>query len=121
MKTLNIILVVSSILVLIGLFYSGIKEPVITGSSNTVIISLDTNTFKIEDDIIYILEGTVQEDILSNVTSEDNSPQTYRLTTSEGSNKSLDEIYEYDRLYILAENGVNEAYYTILYIDSLDW
>ena len=124
MKILNIILVISSALVLIGLFYSGIQddnqEPIITGSSNTVILSSDLSIFKIEENTIYILEGTIQEDILNNITSEDNSPQSYRITTSEGSDKSLDMIYEYDRLYIIAENGVNEAYYRILYTDSLD-
>ena len=121
MKILNIILVISSVLVLIGLFYNGIQdndqEPIITGSSNTVVLSLVTDILKIEDDTVYILEGSIQDDILNNITSEDGSLQAYRITTSEGSDKSLDEIYEYDRLYIIAENGVNEAYYRILYTD----
>ena len=113
------------VLVLIGVFYSVIQkddpDPIITGSSNTIVLSLDNNTLKFEDEIIYILDGTIQEDILNNIISEDNSPQSYRITTSEGSNKSLDKIYEYDRLYVVAENGVNESYYIILFIDSLDW
>ena len=112
------------VLVLIGVFYSVIQkddpDPIITGSSNTVVISLDTNTLKIESDTVYILEGTLQKDVLNNISSEDDTPQIYRITTNEGSNKSLDKIYEYDRLYVMAENGVNETYYTILYIDSLD-
>ena len=125
MKILNIILVICLILVLIGALYiknqDGDTEPIITGSSNTIVLSSDMNILRIEDDTIYILEGAIQEDILNNINSEDGSPQIYRVTTSEGSNKSLDEIYEYDRLYVMAENGVNEAYYIILYTDSLDW
>jgi len=111
------------VLALIGVFYSVIqdKDPIITGSSNTAVLSLDTNTLKIDDDTIYILAGTLQDDVLNNISSKDDTPQIYRITTSEGSNKSLDEIYEYDRLYVMAENGVSEAYYTILYTDSLDW
>ncbi len=124
MKIINVVLVIISILVLIGLFYNGIKkddtEPIITGSANTEVLSLDSAILKIEGDILNILEGTTQEDILNNVTSKDNSPQSYRITTSEGSDKSLDEIYEYDRLYVIAENGVNEGYYMIMYTDSLD-
>ncbi len=124
MKIANLVLIISFVLVLVGVFYNNTKgndeDPIITGSSNTIILSLDTNIFKIEDDIIYILEETIQEDILNNVKADDNSPQTYRITTSEGSNKSLDKIYEYDRLYVTAENGVNESYYVILYTDSLD-
>ena len=110
------------VLALIGVFYSVIqdKDPIITGSSNTAVLSLDTNTLKIDDDTIYILAGTLQDDVLNNISSKDDTPQIYRITTSEGSNKSLDEIYEYDRLYVMAENGVSEAYYTILYTDSLD-
>ena len=124
MKILNIVLVICSTLVLIGLFYNGIQdndqEPIITGSSNTEVLSIDKSVLKIEDDIIYVLEGSVQDDILNNVKSEDYSPQTYRITTSEGSNKKFAEIYDFDRLYIVAENGVDEAFYRILYTDSLD-
>ena len=97
MKIVNVVLVIVSILVLIGLFYNGRKEPIITGSSNTVVLSLDSTILKVENDNVYILEGTIQEDLLNNVTSEDSTPQSYRITTSEGSNKTLDEIYEYDR------------------------
>jgi len=125
MKIVNIILVIVLVLVLIGVFYRVSQDvdedPIIIGSSNIVVLTLDTNILKIQDDNVYVLDGTIQEDILNNIVSEDDSPQAYRITTSEGSNKSLDEIYEYDRLYVVSENGVNEAYYTILYIDSLDW
>ncbi len=124
MKILNIVLVICSTLVLIGLFYNGIQdndqEPIITGSSNTVILSSDLSVLKIEENTVYILEGTTPEDILNDVTSEDDSPQSYRITTSEGYSKSSDIIYDYDRLYVVAENGVNEAYYRIFYTDSLD-
>lgn len=124
MKIVNIILLISFILILIGVFYSVIQdddqEPIITGSSNTIILSLDTSILKIEDETLFVLEGTVQQDILNNIASEDDSPQIYRITTSEGSTKSKDEVYTYDRLYVMAENGVNEAYYTLLFIDSLD-
>jgi len=124
MKIVNVVLVIVSILVLVGLFYNGVKEddtePIITGSSNTEILSLDLTIFKIEGDYIYILEGTAQEYILNNVTSNDSTPQSDRITTNEGFEKSLDEIFEYDRLYVTAENGGDESYYTILYTDSLD-
>jgi len=124
-KILVAIAAIVLVLVLIGVFYSVIQkddpDPIITGSSNTVVLSLDTNTLKIEDDSVYVLEGTLQEDILNSIVSEDDSPQIYRITTSEGSTKSKAEVYSYDRLYVMAENGVNETYYTILYIDSLDW
>ena len=112
------------VLVLIGVFYSVLQDDdidPITVSSNIVALSLDTNILKIEGGTVYILEGTSQEDILNNLISEDDSTQTYRVATSEGSNKTKDEIYEYDRLYVMAENGVKEVYYMILFFDSLDW
>ena len=111
------------VLVLIGVFYSVLQDDdidPITVSSNIVALSLDTNILKIEGGTVYILEGTSQEDILNNLISEDDSTQTYRVATSEGSNKTKDEIYEYDRLYVMAENGVKEVYYMILFFDSLD-
>ena len=123
MKILNVILVICSTLVLIGLFYNGIKdnqEPIITGSSNTVIFSIESSLLKVEDDTIYVLEGTIQSDILNNITSEDFSSQTYRITTSEGFAKEKITISSFDRLYVVAENGVNEVYYTIRFTDSLD-
>jgi len=121
-KILVAIAAIVLILVLIGVFYSVIqdKEPIITGSSNTAILSLDTTILKIDKDTIIVLEGTLQADILDNIGSEDNTPQIYRITTSEGSNKTKSEIYEYDRLYIMAENGVTESYYMILFTHSLD-
>lgn len=124
MRILNIVLVIVSILVLIGLFYTGIKdknpEPVTTGSIITDVLSADKSILKVENGIIYILEGTLQEDILNNIISGDSSSQTYRITTNEGFNKSFDIVYEDDRLYVTAENGINETYYTIMYTDSLD-
>lgn len=124
MKILSFILVACSTLLLIGLLYSGLKEPaepVITGSANTQLYSLDHSVLKVDGDTIFVLEGTVQQDILGNIRSKDLSPQTYKITTSEGSDKSKETIYEYDRLYITAENGVNEGYYRILFTTSLDW
>jgi len=123
MKILNIILVISITLLLIGLFYNGLKDndkdPVISGSSNTDIVSIETSVLAIEDDTILVLENTVQNDILNSIASTDGSPQYYRITTSEGSTKSLDEVYEYDRLYVTSENAVYEVYYKIMFTDSL--
>lgn len=124
MKIINISLVIVSILVLIGLFYRGSKDDDVevntTASSNIVVLSLNQNILKIDGDNIYIIEGTLQEEILNNITSGDSSRQSYLLTVSDGSSKTLDKIYEYDRLYVRAENGVNQEYYTFLYIESLD-
>jgi|GEM_PF-2536935 len=123
-KILVAIAAIVLVLVLVGVFYSVIQkddpDPIITGSSNTIVLSLDTNILKIEDDTVYVLEGAIQEDILNNISSEDDSPQEYRITTSEGSKKSKDEVYTYDRLYVVAENGVNESYYRIMFFDLLD-
>jgi len=121
MKILNIILVTGIVLVVIGIFYRASQDDdtnqTITDSTNTVILSLDTNLLTVENGNVYILEGISQEDVLNNIISEDGSSQTYRIATSEGSNKTKDELYEYDRLYVMAETGANEVYYTILFSD----
>lgn len=124
MKILNIILAIGMSMLLIGILFSNNRgnddEPVITGSSSTLIESLDESVLKINGDIIYILNGTIKSDILDNIKSEDGTPQLYTITTSEGSSKKYDELYEYDRLYVKAENGVDEEYYTFHFTDSLD-
>ncbi|MGS0973580.1 MAG: hypothetical protein ACVCEJ_10200 [Candidatus Izemoplasmataceae bacterium] len=126
MKLLNGLLVLVIGLIVVGLIYFADREdeetPEPEGSDVTMALSLDQDIFKINQDenIIYILEGTVQEDILGNLVAQDGSPQTYRITTSEGTNKSFDLIYEYDRLYVTAENGVAEEFYQFEYVEALD-
>ena len=123
MKVLNGVLIIALGLILIGvIYYANQEEEVPQGSSETIVLSLDFDVlqFNQEDNIIYILEGTVQDDIFDRLVAKDGSPQEYRITTSEGSDKSLDEIYEYDRLYVVSENGVEEDYYHFEYVDELD-
>jgi len=123
MKALNIVLISVVALILLGVLYftnQQVEEP--KGSSVTIVLSLDHDVlqFNQEDKVIYILEGTNQEDILDKLVAKDGSPQEYRITTSEGSDKSLEEIYEYDRLYVTAENGVEEDYYRFEYVEELN-
>ena len=123
MKVLNGILIFSLGLILFGVIYFvNQEEEVPEGSTVTIALSLNHDVFQFnqEDGIIYILEGTVQEDILDKLVAQDGSTQQYRITTSEGSSKSLDEIYEFDRLYVTAENGVEEDYYYFEYVDELN-
>ena len=123
MKALNIVLISVVALILLGVLYftnQQVEEP--KGSSVTIVLSLDHDVLQSnqEDKVIYILEGTNQEDILDKLVAKDGSPQEYRITTSEGSDKSLEEIYEYDRLYVTAENGVEEDYYRFEYVEELN-
>lgn len=125
MKILNAVLIISIALILFGAIYivsQDNEEEVPEGSAETTVLSLnhDVLQFNQEESIIYILEGTLQEDILSNLVAKDGSSQEYRITTSEGTNKSLEEIYEYDRLYVTAENGVEEDYYHFEFVEELN-
>ncbi len=125
MKVLNAIMIIALGLILVGVLYFANQdgeEELPEGSEVTVVLSLDHDVFQInqEERIIYILEGTVQDDILGKLVAKDGSPQEYRITTSEGSTKSLDELYEYDRLYVTSENGVEEDYYHFEYVIELN-
>jgi hypothetical protein len=123
MKVLNIVLIVAIVLIAVSTFAytrSNNDNPETPkGSKVTSIYSRDKEILVIEDSIIYIIEGTDQASILDNVNATDYSNQTYRITTSESTTKTLDVIYEYDRLYVTAENGVDLTYYTFRYIDTL--
>lgn len=117
MKALNITLIIAIMLISVGVIAYTNNEN--NKPATITIESMDSEVFIVEDNIIYVLEGTIQSDVLNNLTATDSSTQSYQITTSEGSNKSLSEIYEYDRLYVTAENGSNSIYYTFRYTDSL--
>ncbi|MCF7927419.1 MAG: hypothetical protein K9L74_07615 [Candidatus Izimaplasma sp.] len=120
MKLLNITMIIAAVLIIFGAYYIADKnndneqeQP--SGSDITTVYSKDKSVLTVEDDIIYIVEGTMQNDVIDNLGATDFSDQTYIITTSERSKKTLDEIYEYDRLYVMAENG-EEDYYMFKYM-----
>lgn len=122
MKILNITMIIAIVLIIAGTiaFSLSNNEPEVpVGSDVVTIYSRDDSVLQIDEKIIYIIEGTVQSDITGNVNATDYSDQDYRVTTSEGSEKTKEMIYQFDRLYVTAENGVTEGYYTFRYIDVL--
>ncbi|MCF7926593.1 MAG: hypothetical protein K9L74_03370 [Candidatus Izimaplasma sp.] len=107
-----------------GLTYEPKPEESADGPSlytfNTKVVSTDEFVVQVDEDSLIILEGTSQEEVLSIILASNGSNQSYRFTTSEGSEKSVEQLFSYDRLYVTAQNGVTEGYYIIKVVDTLN-
>ena len=87
-------------------------------SKETGVFSLDTSEIFIEDDTIYFREGMTQEEFLSDIIARDESVQTYRFLTNDGSVKTRQELFEYEKLEVISEDGVYKKVYTLFYITN---
>jgi len=83
--------------------------------------SLDQSKVQIEDEYIFVLRETTQEELLNLV--ENNGDFEVEInkyfTTSEKGEKQKAELFDYDRLYIESdEEELRERYYHIRIVES---
>ncbi len=87
------------------------------------IVSLDESLVQVEDEYLYVIEGTTQEELLQHVENNGDYDVEMRFsfTTSERGEKQKEELFSYDRLYIEASlNGEElERYYHIIPVEEL--
>ena len=87
-------------------------------SNNLQIVSLDETVLRIENEQIMLIRGMTVEGLIGMIGSSDGSSQTYAVKTSEGTDKSRPNLFDYDRLYVTSEDEQFQKFYIILLVDS---
>ena len=111
----KIIFILISLALLIGLIYFVNQEekPFAIQSTNEEVV-------QIEEDTIYVLQGTTIDELLTYIESASRIKQTYTITTNEGNDKQKQELYSFDLLHVESKSTDDDRTYKIMSVTTFD-